>query len=379
MSTEAKTAEAGSYLASQPVTLALLSALAIVSFLLVTGLSRVYHGQQNSLAASWYARGVSDLRADRFAPAASEFRTALRYSPDDDSYQLSLAEALVGLKRIPEAHAYLSTLWERQPENGTVSLLLARIAAASGKADEALRFYHNAIYAAWPSDEEVRRRNTRLELIEYLLRVNSKTQAQSELLALAANLRDQPNQQTHLGQLFLEAQDYEHALAAFRLSLKSPYRSQADVSGAGAAAYKLGRYPLAQRYLQEAVAANPKDTESAATLKMTELVLQIDPFRRQISLSQRNRLIAQAFKVVGTRLTACATHASSPGPLRPLIEKWTKLKPQITPYHLLRNPDLVEEAMDLAFRVESQTSGWCAAPTESDAALLLIAKLHEGS
>lgn len=378
MATEAKTAEAGAYLALQPVTLALLSALAILSFLLVTGLSRIYHGQQHSLAADWYARGTVDLEATRFAPAVSEFRTALRYSPDDYSYQLSLAEALLGLKRTPEAHAYLITLWERQPENGMVNLLLARIAATNENTDEALRFYHNAIYATW--DDEARRANTRLELIEYLLRVNSKTQAQSELLALAANLRDHPDQQTRLGQLFLEAQDDEHALAAFRVSLKSPHRSQADAAGAGAAAFKLGRYPPAQRYLQEAVTANPNDTESAATLKMTELVLQMDPFRRQVSAAQRDRIVVQAFKVAGARLTACAAHGSaSPEPLQPLVEKWAKLKPQITQRRLQENPDLAEMAMDLVFSAEHQTSGWCAAPTELDSALLLVAKLHEGS
>lgn len=380
MAAEAKTTEAGSYLASQPVTLALLSGLAIVAFLLVTGLSHVYHGQQDSLAVSWYTRGVSDLQAGQFASAVSEFRTALRYAPENYSYQLDLAEALLGLKRVPEARAYLITLWERQPENGMVSLLLARIAAGDGKSDEAIRYYHNAIYATWPSDQESRRRDTRLELIEYLLRANSKAQAQSELLALAANVRDQPDQQTHLGELFLEAQDYEHALAAFRASLKSPRRSQADLAGAGMAAFKLGRYSLAQRYLQEAVTANAKDAQSAATLKTTELVLQMDPFRAQISLAQRNRAVAQAFKVAGGRLTACAAHASTPaGPLQPLVEKWTKLRPQITQYRLQRSSDLVEEAMGLVFSIENETSGWCEGPTESDTALLLIAKLHEGS
>ena len=376
MATEAKTTEWGSYLDSQPVKLALLSGVAIVTFLLVTGLSHVYHGQQDSLAVNWYARGVSDLQTSQFALAVSEFRTALRYSPDNYSYQLNLAEALLGLKRIPEARAYLITLWERQPENGMVNLLLARIAAGDGKSDEALRYYHNAIYATWPSDLESRRRDTRLELIEYLLRVNSKTQAQSELLALAATVRDEPGQQTRLGELFLEAQDYEHALAAFRASLRSALRSQADMAGAGMAAFKLGRYSLAQRYLQEAVRANAKDAQSAATLKMTELVLQMDPFLDQISLPQRNRLVAQAFSVAGARLTACAPHASTPAPL---VEKWTKLRPQITQYRLQRNADLAGEAMDLVFSIENETSGWCAGPTESDTALLLIAKLHEGS
>ena len=259
----------GLYLTREPVILALLSVSAVVLFLAVTGLSRAYHAQQDSLGNRWFTRGVTDLKAERFDRAVNEFRTALIYSRDNYSYQLNLAEALVGVKRTDEAYAYLINLWEREPENGLVNRELARIAAQKGEAEQALRYYHNAIYATWPVDQEMERRNTRLELIEFLLRINAKAQAQSELIALAANLGDDLSQQAHVGDLFLRTQDYEHALAAYRLSLRANHHNPAALAGAGLAAMELGRYSLAQRYLEEAVAADPSDAQSAARLKTT--------------------------------------------------------------------------------------------------------------
>ena len=76
---------------------------------------------------------------------------------DDYAYQLNLAEALIGLKRTGEASTYLVNLWDRQPEDGLVNLELARIAVQKGQTEQALRYYHNAIYAAWP--EAIRRQS----------------------------------------------------------------------------------------------------------------------------------------------------------------------------------------------------------------------------
>lgn len=370
------------YLTREPVILALLSVLAVVLFLAVTGLSRLYHAQQESLGNRWFTRGVADLNARRFDRAVVEFRAALVYSRDNYSYQLNLAEALLGQKRTNEAYSYLVTLWDRQPEDGLVNLELARIASQRQDTEQALRYYHNAIYAIWPNDEEAKRRDTRLELIEYLVRINARTQAQSELIALAANLGDDPAQQAHVGDLFVRAQDYEHALAAYRVTLKSDRHNPSALAGAGLAAFELGRYPLAYRYLQTAVAANPDDTQSVTRLKTTELVLQMDPFQRQISAKQRNRIVLAAFAAAGQRIKDCAAQQTSPSvaSLQPsLAESWTRMKPRITLTNLERNPDLVESAMEIVFNIERQTSGACGAPAGTDLALLLIAKLHEGS
>ena len=375
------------YLTRQPVMLTLLLGLAIVCFVAVSGLSRLYHAQQETLGNRWFARGVTDLNAGRFNVAVTEFRTALLYSRDNYAYELKLAEALKGMKKTDEAYAYLINLWERQPENGLVNLDLGRIAAAKSDTDHALRYYHNAIYAAWPGDEEKERRDARLELIDFLLRTGAKAQAQSELIALEANLGDDPAQQTLVGDLFLRAQDYEHALAAYSVSLKSNHLSSnhhnpTATAGAGLAAFELGRYSLAARYLEAAVAAAPSDADSAARLKTAELVLRMDPFRERISVAQRNRTVVEAFALAGERLKSCVASESAVAGATPqpvLAEEWTKMKPQITERSLRQDPDMVHSTMELVFKIERQTNGVCGAATDRDTALLLIAKLHEGS
>jgi tetratricopeptide (TPR) repeat protein len=375
----------GLYPAREPVILALLSALAVLSFLAVGGLSRMYHAQQQALGNRWFTRGTADLKDGHFDRAVGDFRAALRYSRDNYDYQLNLAQSLIGLNRTDEAYAYLINLWDREPENGLVNLELARIAAKKGENERALRYYHNAIYAIWPGDQEAQRRNTRLELIEYLLGIHARAQAQSELIALAANLGDDPSLHQLVGDLFLQAQDYEHALAEYRLTLKSDHHNPAALAGAGVAAFELGRYSLAQRYLQVAVALNSDDKQSTDILKTTERVLQMDPFRRQISADQRNRIVIEAFASAGERLKSCSATVNPSGSNssetveQSLADGWAKMQPKINERDLRRDPDLAEGAMDLVFEIERETKTVCGAPTGTDLVLLLISKLHEGN
>jgi len=373
------------YLRQEPVILALLSGLAVIFFVAVTALSHLYQAQQESLGNRWFMRGTTDLKQRHFDAAVTEFRSALLYSRDSYAYQLNLAESLIGLKRTGEAYAYFINLWDREPENGLVNLELARIAAQKGETEPALRYYHNAIYATWPGDEQVQRRETRLELIGYLLNINAKAHAQAELIALAANLEDDPSQQARVGDLFVQTQDYEHALAEYRLSLKAQPHDPAALAGAGLAAFQLGRYNIAERYLQAAMSANPNDAQSAARLKTTALIMQMDPFQRQISVAQRDRIVLEAFAAAGQRLESCSAAGAAKGPATipvaqpALSEEWAKMKPQITEPGLRRDPDLVNTAMELVFSIERQTSNACGAASETDAALLLIAKLHESN
>jgi tetratricopeptide (TPR) repeat protein len=370
------------YFRQQPVLLALLAGLAVICFAAVTGISRAYQAQRDALGERWFTRGVVDLSAQKYDSAVTEFRSALLYSRDNYTYQLNLAEALIGLQRTGEAAAYLTNLWERQPEDGLVNLQLARIAAEKRQTEQALRYYHNAIYAAWPSDQEGKRRDARLELIEFLLNRGAKAQAQSELIALQENLGDDPLQQERVGDSFLRVQDYDHALAAYLQSLKLEGNNRAALAGAGFAAFQLGRYPLARHYLEEAVAGNPGDTRSADRLKMTEMVLEMDPFRRQLSVAQRAKIVTSAFTTAGERLKACGAARGIALPTASqssLAGSWAKLKPQISEGGLRRNPDLVEAAMELVFDIERDTNATCGTPAGADMALLLIAKLHEGN
>jgi tetratricopeptide (TPR) repeat protein len=348
---------------------------------------------------------LADLEAGHADSAVTAFHSALRYSRDDFAYQLSLAQALAALNRQGEAQAYLLNLWEREPEDGTVSLELGRIFAQEGATEPALRYYHNAIYAAWPDHPDQRRRVARFELVDFLLRENVKTQAQSELIALAANLPEVSPLHLKAGGLFVEVEDYEHALQQYRQALKMDGRNSAALAGAGRAAFELGRYPEAEGDLAGAVAANPSDSESAQLEQTASLVLQMDPFRRQVSASERTRLVTEAFATAGARLKSCAAGSESQtaapadqeaaGPaMAALLARWNELEPRVSVRGLNKNLDLVEAAMDLVFTIEratdehpsndrqsheEQSGAHCGAPTERDQALLLIAKLHGGN
>lgn len=370
------------YLRQQPVMLAIMFVLAIIFFLFVTGLSRAYYAQRQALGTRWFNRGVTDLEANNFSAAVTEFRTALLYSRDDYDYQLNLAQALMGLKHTGEASAYLLNLWEREPDNGLVNLELARVAAQQGRMKEATRYYHDAVYAAWPAGQDSKRRDARMELIELLLRINDRAQAQAELIALSENVGDDSVEQQRIGDMFTRAQDYDRALAAYRITLKSNKHNAAALAGAGYAAFQMASYSQAQHYLQIAVAENPTDKASANLLQTTDLVLHMDPYRRPISGEERNRIVKQAFDIAGQRLKTCALPKSAPapggGPPENLSDEWAAAKPKITETRLRGNPDLVDSTMDLVFRIERQTSVFCGTPTGEDLALVLIAKLHEG-
>ena len=169
----------------------------------------------------------------------------------------------------------------------------------------------------------------------------------------------------------------------FDAALRRIGRGTAALAGAGNAAFQLGRYQLAEQYLQSAMRVSPNDTESEQRLQLVEMVLRMDPFRPQISAADRTKDVIEAFAAAGQRLSNCRLPSrdtfGGTGSAPSLNDEWSSLKPQITEAGLRRKPDLAQTAMDLVFRIERQTSNVCGTPTGPDLALLLIAKMHEGS
>ena len=374
MTTEPRRLDFSPYLRREPITLALLTGMAVVFFLAVSALSSLHDSQRESLAERWAGRGVIDLKLRQYEPAVVDFRTALLYTRDSSAYELSLAQALMGLGREDEAQAYLVNLWEREPDNGLVSLELARIAAHKNQTEQALRYYHNAIYATWAGDHGAARHQARLELINYLLRIDARPHADAELIDLAASYGRDAQEQLLLGQLFERSGDAARALAAFQSALTRNRHNAAALAGAGSAAYQLSRFFEAQRYLEDARDAAPQDAAVAQQLSLVRTVLHWDPYLARVSPAQRSRMALDAFAAAGARLKACvgATPAQ-----QTLQQTWNKLEPQMRPGVLSRQPDLIDDAMNLAFQIEAQTTGNCGPQSETDRALLLVANLHE--
>jgi Flp pilus assembly protein TadD len=371
------------YLSREPVILSGLLLLVVMIFAAVSGVSHVFESQQESLGKRWYNRGIRELNKGNYRPAVTHFRAALRYSRDDFTYQLKLAEALIGQHRFTEASAYLVNLWERQPQNGLVNLELARISAQDGRTGQAMRYYHNAIYATWSKDQQEKRQQARLELVHYLLRIGENVQAQAELIALAANVGDDPAMHVRVGDLFYAAFDYEHALSEYTQCLQTKPDDGAALAGAGRAAYRLNRFQTAERYLHSALQVRPSDASLATQLRETRLILQMDPYQRRVSFSRRISMVQHAFKVAGERLKICRQEKAAAGATKAsgaeadLRQRWNKMRRKISTAALRRNPELTEATMELVFEIERKMEFSCSAPMPQDRALLRIAKVHQ--
>ena len=359
-----------------------LSAIAAGLFFLVGGLSQLYQKQLRSRGSAWFERGVRDLEADRLQNAVADFQVALTYSRDNSGYQLRLAQALSALNRTEEARTYLISLWQREPENGSVNLELARIYADKDDVPRALRYYHNAIYAVWGGDAEQHQRSARLELIKFLLDHKAFNQAESELIAVGRDLPDEPDPHMEIADSFMRIPDYERALEQYHEVLEIDRHNRSALAGAGRAAFELARFPLAERYLSAALSLDPNDNETAGLLKMVKAVPNLDVYQMS-SRSERDRAVLVAFNTAGERLRTCAIASSRNGSpnasLEQLYSHWLDRKATLTDQTLREHADEVDTTMDFVFNIERQTSDTCGTPTGIDLILLLIGRHHQGS
>jgi tetratricopeptide (TPR) repeat protein len=379
---------------SAPVILLVLTIGAIAGFAAVSHLVTRYNANQQSRGRKLYAQGLSATAAGRYDDGIAAFRAALTCDPTNSQYQLSLARALRDSndpRRLDEAESYLMALWERAPQDASVNLALARVAAHRGFIEDAVRYYHNAMYGVWNSDADANRNRARIELIQFLLNKNARAQAASELIALTTSLPQDSAAHLQSAQLFTQAQDYAGALQQYEEALRLAPTSAAAMAGAGEAAYRSGNYTIAQRYLRAAVNANREDANSRQLLASTDLVLRSNPFHSHISDAERNRRIAAAFAQAEVRLTECARQAainlnptdsspSSPAsPLSNLQARWTTVKPGLGQLQSPGETDLPDAVMDVVFQIEQQTATACGPPQGLDLALLLISQKREAA
>jgi len=354
-------------------------------FVITRFAAKLWHSRQGALAEQWRQRAEASLNAGRGEEAVEGFRRALTYSRDNALYQLRLAQALLSAQRADEARPYLLNLWQREPGNGNVNLELARLAARQGDVSEAVRYFHQAIYGVWTEDPESQRREARLEFCEFLLSRKRNDEAQAALIELASDLPKDAGLYTRVGALFLRAEDHQRALETFRQALRLDASHSAALVGAGEAAFHLGNYRIARRYLERAgeqAAAPPRATELLTT---TRIILAIDPFQRGLSGAERARRADQAFRQALAHVEQCALDrgevldAGAPQTaLQAAYARAMTLRPKVRPRALRRDPDLLTNTMEVVFEIEELAARDCGTPTDADLALLLIGRQQGG-
>jgi chloride channel protein, CIC family len=299
--------------------LAVLIGLAMVGGLL----SYYYHSARAGRAQHYYESGNQFLQRDLYDEAIGRYREALSIS-HSNPYRLALALALVKAGHPDEAAIYLNDVLRSDPTNAAANLGMAGAAAQAGRIDEAVGYYHHAIYGAWPGNAAVRRAEARIELIQALGKAGRRQQAQAELLSMLTAMPGDISFEKQAAQL---AADYglpKEAANLFRdLAARDP-RDETAFAGLGEAEYALGDYGAAQDALSAALRWNPNDTAAANRLEACQRVLALDPMQRGLTAAERYRRSQEVLAGVLDVLDNCPS-AAIPAALKDQMESARKL------------------------------------------------------
>jgi tetratricopeptide (TPR) repeat protein len=407
-----------------------LFAITVVLAVLTNYLYQSYASHQVTLANRWLERGEQALRDGKPQVAIDALSSALAFSPSQRSTEIKLAEALASAGRGQEATVYFNALLESEQGNGLINLQLARLAARQGNPGEAIPDYQKAIYGNWEGDGYVRRREVRLELIDYLVEHQLLDQARSELLVASGNApADDLTVQLDIARHMEKAQDPGDALHLYRTLLRRHGSLREALEGAGRTAFQLGRYLEAKRYLTRALESNSLDEGAIQNsnqdieqiherLNAATRLLQLYP-SPQLSTHEQNSRILNDRKLAMARLAQCtrdnplvsepagpattvapgnvlsnplksfasrfarrpadATANAKAAPsttelLQGVAERWKELPVRMSLTDLEKDPDLAQSQVQLIYDTELVTQQVCGEPGGDDALLLKIAQ-----
>ena len=359
--------------------LVLIAVAAVPTYLFTRKMANLNRARNNHIAIYWYRQGQRQLNAGRPEEALVSLREATANDHDNRAFAFTLAQALSATNRNDEARLALVRLRESAPENPQINLQLARLSARNHDLPEAIRYYHHALYGLWTGERvDEQRRQVRLELIRLLLDQKDRSRALAELLVLSSDAPRTADTQLELGQLFLEAGNASNALQHFAGANPLDGRNVAALSGAGEAAYQLGDYRTAERYLARAVEFDSTARRAAQTLEAARLVQSSDPLAAHLPRTERVRRLTAALRQSMRRLQKCPD--SGDGAVRNSLQMQAEtLLPRITPENLREDPELLAAGAELVLKIEETTNQTCGPAAGMDQALLLAGRKHRAS
>ena len=352
--------------------LTIIIAITAGMFVVTRSVAHAHHALRQGDAAAWYRIGRARLESGHAREAAAALRKAASIDRNNRGYRFSLATALAAAGDHDAARQVLLGLRQVAPENPDVNLRLARLESDRNDPDAAIRYYQNALYGGhWGADQVTERRLVRLEFIEYLLKVRQSSRALGELLVFEGNIPDNPESRVQVARLFREAGDAARALAEYELVLHDLPRRADALAGAGEAAYTLGDYSRAQRYLRAAPDSDPKVRELRA---MSLLMLTRDPLAPRLTYAERRRRLQLGLKDATGRLQACPAEAA-PSERGSLIAEADALARTLVRGRREEVIDALDTGVDLFDRIE-RAAAPCGPLSDVDRALLLIGRRH---
>lgn len=269
-------------------------------------LARVESAEMHSTAQRSYRAGSRLLAAGKAAEAIDPLREAHAVERENSEYQLALITALMDAGHPGEAESLMDEIVERMPNDGKTNLVAARLAEREGSFTESEAFYHRAIYGAWPTDAPRHRIETRMELIDRLLKRRRKQEMLGELISLDAETGLGPEERRRLAHLFLEADSPARAAGVYQQLIARDPKDIAAYEGLGEAELEQGRYNAARAAFLQASFHEPANASIRDHLQTLNTVVGLDPTLRQLTSEEKYRRSVRILDMARTALGECS-------------------------------------------------------------------------
>ena len=293
----------------QTTLLGVLCVIAVAAFFVTRSLAAATRALHRSDAARWHALGQQRLAGGDMPGAITALRRAAAMDHEARDVQLALAAAHRRAGQFDAARDVLLATLERFPDDPEINRRLATLEAGTGRSEEAIRHYQAALLGLWGPDQLDERRRLREQYIGFLLDRDLAARALSETLLLAGEIVDDAPSHVRVGDLLRRAGDRERALQQFESALLHAPRDPDALARAGEAAFEVGNYGVAGRYLARA----PGSPQSRALLPVVELVLALDPLRPGLSVRERHRRLSTAAARMADAVDECRRPACGAG------------------------------------------------------------------
>jgi tetratricopeptide (TPR) repeat protein len=305
----------------------------------------------------------------RFEVAVDEYRNALTYGRSDPDVRLGLARALFRLGRVSEAWNHLIDLRAGDPTSAHVNRLLARIAGAQGRADEATSYYRSAIHGRWPAGQQDQRQRLRFELIELLESRGDNIQVVGELVELLREVPDDTAVKAQIGDHLLAAGAFEKAAAVFEDLTRALPADARAYERLGEAELGRSHYLSARTAFRRGLAIEPDDPAARRWLRLCSSIVDLDPSYGKSGardrLDRSRELVARSLSELERCLASSEAGAAAlPAPTRRMVERAAQ---QPTGRAFRRRPaEAVEDNVALAADLRRERLRVCPAMVATD-------------
>lgn len=254
-----------------------------------TFLAKTERAERLIEAKRLFEQGQRLMHGGKNDEAIDSFKDALGMERDNRDYRAALARAELAAGKAADAQTTLTELLQSNSTDGLANLLMARVLLKENRFDEAVSYFHRAIYGHWNEDAAGNRLKVRFELIKLLAQRNSKQELLAELLSVQDQAPGDLMTQTRIGHLFLAAGSPGRAAEVFREILGDAPTDADAYTGLAEAEFAQGNYRAAQKDFLAALRLKPGDEAVRQTLDVCTEVLMLDPTIRGLGPAERFR------------------------------------------------------------------------------------------